>query len=159
MSTRDTQSERFSPLRPRTPEPSVPELPPPGLLPEEPPTAVQDLSTVVMPGRAESVAEEIHDVSPEGSPGDPKAGPGALLAAVGGMALLVVAAAVAMGIWFSWAAGAVVAALGLAAMFFNPVVLATLLRAGERKEVLEHRRRNDPLQHPERPHPRGPGPE
>lgn len=93
---------------------------------------------VVMPGSAAGNAVEVSRVSPEGTPADAKVGPR-------GMRLLMVAAgiviltAAAISVAFIGVAGALVmAAFGIAALVFNPVMAAAAGRAQDRKEVLEH---------------------
>lgn len=91
--------------------------------------------------RAE-IAEEINQLSPEGSPADAKVGPGLLAAEVGLAVLIFTAMAVGLGLWLGWTAGIAIFAIGMAALLFNPAAIAALLRMKERKVVAD--RHNEP---------------
>lgn len=95
--------------------------------------------TKVMPGSAEIVAQEVDVVSPEGRPGDPKAGPAALRSERYIAVLLVMIAVAASSIWVGWIAAVIALVVGGLALMFNPVMAAAGQRAEDRVEVLERR--------------------
>jgi len=88
-------------------------------------------------GPDEEVANEIAALSPDGAPAHPHDGPGRLV----GMVVLIVLAfgltAIGLGVWLGWVAGVAVFGIGVAAIFFNPAVMATLMRTKERKTVAD----------------------
>lgn len=96
--------------------------------------------TVVMPGSAEQNAREIKAISPEGLPADPKAGPGALYGFLLLCVLFLSVASLVAVPWIGWAGAAMALGFGVLALFFNPEMVATLNRAGERRHVLENRK-------------------
>lgn len=106
----------------------------------------QPAFAVEMPGTPQQNAKEIQNISPEGMPADPKAGPGALYRYIGlGVALLVVLA-LALVPFLGWAAAMMALAFAVLAMAINPSVVNTFRRADERRRVLE--RRDHPHSHP-----------
>lgn len=96
-------------------------------------------ATVVMPGQTERLAQEIEAESPEGRPADAKAGPAALWGLIGATLVVLATAALVSAFWIGWAGAGLAAGLGLLALVLNPAVGAAVMRAEERKRVLEHK--------------------
>lgn len=94
-------------------------------------------SSVIIPGPAGEIAEEIAEVGPEGRPAeaDAKSGPTTLWWELGGTLVVVLILAAAFGVWRGAAMGLLILGIGLLALAFNPVVIATINRAGDRRVV------------------------
>lgn len=105
--------------------------------------------TKVISGSAENVAREVRDVSPEGTPGDPKAGPATIRSERYIAVLLVIIAVAASSIWVGWIAAVIALVVGGMALLFNPVMAAAGQRAEDRAEVIERRGSGGP--HPGAP--------
>ncbi len=134
-----TQSLSTSSSNPRIPEPEAPaQALNQGDEPINDPLK-QPAFAVEMPGSAKRNSEEIQDISPEGMPAHPKAGPGALYRYVilGGMLLVILSLALVP--FIGWAASVMAMSFSLIAMAINPSVLSTFRRADERRRVLENR--------------------
>lgn len=93
---------------------------------------------VVMPGTHKEAADEIKQVGAEGAPADAKLGPRALRMAMLGGWLVLAGVSVAAGLTLGWPVGFAMLAIGTLFFFFNPVMLATSVRAKEREEALAH---------------------
>lgn len=114
----------------RAPRPSAPrDKDDPSKAPHTPP--------VVMPGPEAVVGAEIAQIGVEGKPTFSKAGPGALLLTLGGVGLLIVIAAVTVGLLVNWGTGLAVLGVGALGLLFNPLIAATLLRARDRQDVAD----------------------
>lgn len=92
---------------------------------------------VIMPMPAPVAEERIATVSPEGRPGDPKAGPRFLRWESWAILFVVLTVAVIAGFAFNWIAGVVAFIFWSAAIFLNPVFGAARERAAERERVVE----------------------
>lgn len=97
----------------------------------------------VMPGSERRNAAEIKAASPEKEPGDPKTGPGGMYAFMGVCAAALAVMSLVLAIWIGWAGAAMAAGFGVLALAFNPEIVATFNRAGERRRILEERGRHD----------------
>ena len=95
--------------------------------------------TKVIPGAPDEIAREVQQVSPEGRPGDPKAGPAAIRSERLIAVLIVVIAVAASSLWVGWIAAVIALVVGGLALLFNPVMAAAGQRAAERVEVVERR--------------------
>lgn len=104
--------------------------------------ALQEHTRLTMPGP--NSAEEIEAVSPEGKPADANTGPGSIWLMLVGAWVLLAIVAVVIGSTLSWAMAALMLVLGTLGMIFNPVVLASMSRAKERREVLHHHEQGHP---------------
>jgi hypothetical protein len=93
-----------------------------------------------MPAPPEQVARDVRRIGVEGRPTDPKSGPGMMRLEMLGLLVLVVAAAGAIGLWAGWGIGMAVLAIGMLALFFNPVLMAAAVRTSERKQAVEEER-------------------
>lgn len=108
----------------------------------EPPHELDDSMPMTISGTPEAAAEKVDHVSVEGrpSPGDAKSGPGKIrleiILAIG----VVVLITLGIGLWFGPWAGLAALAVGAAAVMFNPVIGAAMLRVGDRSEAIK----NDP---------------
>ncbi len=105
------------------------------------PNPTREALKLHMPGDPEQTAEEIKNVSPEGRPGDPVAGPGELSGFMILAFCLLVLAAVGTAVGLGWIEGLVVLAIGSLALLANPVIIATFQRVKDRQEVLRERRK------------------
>jgi hypothetical protein len=94
-------------------------------------------SLVTMPGSPDSNARDIKAVSPEKLPSDASAGPAALRRAIFYLGLAILAASIVVGFLIGWGIAGVMAVLGLLGVLFNPVSLAAVERAEDRKKVIQ----------------------
>jgi hypothetical protein len=95
-----------------------------------------------IPGTSEQAARDVEAVSPEGRPADAKSGPGTVWMEVGVAALIIIAGATAVGLYFGVVGGLAAFFLGLLALLANPSVGAAMLRTRDRSEAIdrvEHR--------------------
>lgn len=127
-----------------TPEPrdAQPDKPSPALKQGDEPIndpLKQPAFAVEMPGSAEKNAREIQNISPEGMPADPKAGPGELYRYVLLAIVLLVVLSLALVPFIGWAGAMMGLGFAVLAMAINPSVVNTFRRADERRRVLEHR--------------------
>lgn len=104
-------------------------------LPPDPPSPMK----MTIEGNAKLIAEEVAAVGPEGRPGDPHAGPGRQVMMIAVAVGVFGAAIVVIGLTASWLAAVAALGFGLLATVLNPVLSAALLRAGDRRRVLEER--------------------
>lgn len=91
----------------------------------------------IMPMSKAMAEEQINDISPEGRPGDPKAGPRFLRWQSWAILFVVLTVAVIAGFAFNWVAGVVAFIFWSGAIFLNPVFGAARERATERERVVE----------------------
>ena len=99
--------------------------------------------TMVMPGSAEKNSREIRAISPEKTPADPKTGPGAMYAFMGAAVVFLAVVSLVSVIWIGWAGAAMALGFGVLALGFNPEIVATFNRAGERRKLLEERAKEE----------------
>jgi len=97
-----------------------------------------DHHEMIMPASRERAAREVDDAGPEGRPSFPKAGPGMMIPGLIIFAVVIVSAAVFIGMRFNWYAGLGALGLGLLAILVNPVVGAVLGRRGDRQKAVDH---------------------
>lgn len=100
----------------------------------------------------EELVEEIHEISPEGEPGDPEVGPrgiGLLLLGFGAALLLI---GVVVAVVYHAYLGVAAFALGVLLMLVNPQFWVAVLRARERARAKRHvaARHGHPVSHPDR---------
>jgi len=102
------------------------------------PTGSSEALPMSIPGSSTEIAEEIAEVGVEGTPADPRSGPGMYTVelVIGFVALVAIAGVAAL--MLGWLTGLAILAIGIVGMVFNPVVPATILRARDRKDVAEH---------------------
>jgi hypothetical protein len=93
---------------------------------------------MIMPASPERAAREVDDAGPEGRPSIPKAGPGLMIPGLVLFAVVIVGAAVLIGMRFNWYAGLGALGLGLFALLVNPVVGAALERRRDRQKAVDH---------------------
>lgn len=92
-----------------------------------------------MPGTASESAQDTAAVGGEGTPPDPRAGPGVLWRELVLVLLLLTGLSIAAGLWLGWAPGIVSFAISLIALLMNPVIGATIARAHDRRVVIDYR--------------------
>lgn len=93
----------------------------------------------VIPGSSEQAAQDVQEVSPEGRPGDPKAGPAKIRAERVVAVVLIVGVVALSSIWLGWFGLVLGLVIGGLALAFNPVMAAAGQRAEDREEVIERR--------------------
>lgn len=108
--------------------------------PIESPAEHDGADVMIIEGNAEQIARETAAVSPENRPADPKMGPRALRLEVLAMWVVVLALALALGVFMNPLAGVAAFAIGTIGLMFNPVVGAANERATEREPIAEHHR-------------------
>lgn len=117
-----SKSAPFNPTRSEYPDTSRAEPPAPPM---------------VMPGNPDEISKEISRVGVEGTPADPKVGPGAILLGLGTIFAGVVIAGVIVSITVDVPTALMVFGIGCLALVFNPLVWASLMRARERQGIVE----------------------
>jgi hypothetical protein len=93
-----------------------------------------------IPGSQEEAAEEVDAVSVEGRPADARSGPKFLWIEIALVGVIVVAGAVAVGVWIGAFAAIAAVFLGLLALLANPSVSAAMMRTKDRDEAAKHAR-------------------
>lgn len=101
------------------------------------PSTLAEQFPIVMPGDAQTIAKDIARVGVEGLPADPKAGPGATALLLGGVFVAIVVVAIVVWIRTDWATGLLTLGIVCLGMLVSPPVWASLMRARDKKEVLE----------------------
>lgn len=96
------------------------------------------LPRMIIPGEAGALAEEEAAEGVEGRPADPKTAPWGLRAEIVVAVGVLVLFGGAVSVWLGWQAGLASLGIGLLGMVFNPLTMATILRARDREVVLEH---------------------
>ncbi len=93
-------------------------------------------TAMTIPGTPEQAARRVEAVSVEGRPADAKSGPGTLWIELGAAALVIIAGATAVGLWFGVLGGVAAFFLGLLALLANPEVAAAILRVRDRSAAV-----------------------
>ncbi len=106
---------------------------------------------MTIPGTAEQAAREVEAVSPDGRPADAKSGPGTVWLEVGVAALIIIAGATAVGLFFGVVGGLAAFFLGLLALLANPSVGAAMLRARDRSAAIDRADHRGPIQETHQP--------